>query len=96
MKPRLPFTRKAEWRFRWLVTESWEVLHRVVAGTKSEGGPNCGVGAADATTACGLRRPFLAMPGVLSRMGRPRCKRCCRAVGVPQGNGAPFNQGINA
>jgi hypothetical protein len=31
------------------------------------------------------------MPGIFSRMGAPRCKRCCKAVGIPAGNGAPYN-----
>lgn len=40
--------------------------------------------------ACGLRAQ-MALPGVLARLGRPRCKRCCKAIGITQGNGCPAN-----
>lgn len=44
-------------------------------------------------TACGLLGEF-HMPGILSRMARPRCRHCCRVVGIPPGEGAPFNEGL--
>lgn len=78
------------WRSRWLVLPRWGVLHRVAAITWDE--PDemiCGYG----QTVCG-RNGFLRMPGIFSRMGLKRCPRCCKAMGIPQGDGAPFNEGI--
>jgi hypothetical protein len=49
----------------------------------------CPVGI-EGITACGLSGR-LGMPGLFSRMDAPRCKRCCKKVGIPYGNGAPFN-----
>jgi len=34
------------------------------------------------------------MPGIFSRMGAPRCKACCRALGLPEGDGAPYNSNL--
>ena len=42
------------------------------------------------TASCGLQTMFW-IPGIFSRMGAPRCKRCCRATGLPQGKGSPKN-----
>jgi hypothetical protein len=44
----------------------------------------------EGTTACG-RSGRLDMPGIFSRMGAPRCKQCCKKVGIPAGKGAPAN-----
>jgi hypothetical protein len=41
-------------------------------------------------TVCG-RAGWLHMPGIFSRMGLVRCRICCARMGIPQGNGAPFN-----
>jgi hypothetical protein len=41
-------------------------------------------------TVCGLGG-FLTMPGILGRLGAPRCKHCCRILSIPDGDGAPFN-----
>lgn len=43
-----------------------------------------------AYTACG-RRGWYSIPGVFSRMGLDRCKRCCKARGYPPGKGSPKN-----
>lgn len=78
------------WRSRWLVLPSWGRLHRVseiVWEDSEDDGMRAGMG----TTLCG-RRGFLTMPGILSRMGAPRCADCCRILGIPTGDGAPFNQ----
>ena len=45
-------------------------------------------------TICG-RKGSLMMPGIFSRIGLPRCSRCCDILGIPRGEGAPFNQGID-
>ena len=44
----------------------------------------------EGTTACGRSGRF-DMPGIFSRMGAPRCRQCCKKVGIPPGDGAPFN-----
>lgn len=48
-------------------------------------------GAALVAAACGLHTRFTAA-GILSRMGRPRCARCCARLGVPRGDGTPRNE----
>lgn len=30
-------------------------------------------------------------PGIAARIVLPRCKRCCDALGIPYGQGTPFN-----
>jgi hypothetical protein len=44
----------------------------------------------EATAACGLTTRW-AWPGVFSRLGKPRCMHCCRALGIPPGDGTPAN-----
>jgi len=83
----LPIPRD-RWHSRWLVfPRSWTALHRV-ATIEWEGGEDmiAGTGA----TVCG-RRGRMIMPGFMSRLGLPRCAHCCRRLGIPAGNGAPFN-----
>jgi hypothetical protein len=80
-----------DWRLRWMQTGwSGELLHRVYALDWNE--DTC---EADGVTACG-QMDVLRMPGLLSRMAATRCPICCDIAGVPRGNGAPFNQGIDA
>lgn len=45
------------------------------------------------TTACG-KRLEMRIPGVLSRMFSPRCRSCCKALGIPQGYGTPWNANL--
>lgn len=40
---------------------------------------------------CGLRRRWW-MPGIASRICRPRCTPCSRALGIPAGHGTPVNE----
>ena len=89
----LPFADRSDWVWRWLVTPAWLRLHRVVGYVERDDDEMMGV--SDAVTACGLRRPFLRMPGMLSRMMLPRCKHCCRKLGVVDGAGAPYNSGMH-
>lgn len=44
----------------------------------------------DAHLACG-RTATVNIPGVLSRLSRPRCRQCCRAMNYPSGYGSPKN-----
>lgn len=77
---------KDHWRSRWLVTRRWTVLHRVSAIEWQDGEMIEGPG----VTVCG-HHAHLRMPGIFSRMGLPRCKVCCRRLGIPAGDGAPYN-----
>jgi hypothetical protein len=76
----------AEWD--WVYTASAGALHAVrhlefpAEFEMDAGGPG--------TTVCGVTT-WLSIPGLFSRMGLRRCKRCCAAVGFPQGVGAPKN-----
>jgi len=81
-----------DWRSRWLVFESWRCLHRVAEiawwddSDKIRG---------DGVTVCGTEG-FLMMPGIMSRMGLRRCKKCCDMMGVPSGEGSPYNEGVRS
>lgn len=42
------------------------------------------------TSTCGLWNTWL-IPGLISRMSRPRCSKCCDKLGWPRGVGSPKN-----
>ena len=98
----LPLT-TVDWRSRWLVTNEWDKLHRIAeirwGWVSDENGKlfqdTCedekinGIG----VTLCGIEGP-VGMPGIFSRMGLERCPRCCELMGIPEGKGNPFNEGI--
>jgi hypothetical protein len=87
--PPLPIPQD-DWRRRWMVFPRWRNLHRVAEiAWSDEEDMISGEGA----TVCG-RRGSLAIPGIFSRMGLKRCPQCCRAMGIPQGNGSPYNADI--
>jgi hypothetical protein len=44
----------------------------------------------DGRTVCGYSGA-LRIPGLFTRMGAERCKRCCRMTGMPHGRGSPKN-----
>jgi hypothetical protein len=79
------------WRKRWVQMGRSVVLHRVAATEgddwEADGWVPIGV---QGVTACG-RKGRLGMPGILSRMNAPRCRQCCRRLGIPAGQGAPYN-----
>ena len=79
-----------DWRMAWWVLPGWRRLHRV-----SELVPDRlhGHALGEGVTVCG-QRGSLAMPGLFSRMGLPRCAHCCRILGCPPGDGAPYNHGL--
>jgi hypothetical protein len=70
----------------WVTTASGERLHAPQDIRPREGWEPHYTG----TTACDLRGN-LFVPGVFSRMGMPRCLRCCAARGYPPGTGSPMN-----
>jgi hypothetical protein len=81
----------------WLTTvASWSHLHAI---------PRAAVDPADEDTVealCGGPWPVLTavcgctaewtMPGMFSRMGMARCARCCRKLGIAEGDGTPANE----
>jgi hypothetical protein len=81
------FLWRTSWHNRWLQATRGFVLHRIAVVVRRERYFYVGV---DGETVCGLKGRFY-MPGVCSRTGAPRCKRCCQALGIPAGNGAPYN-----
>ena len=80
-----------DWRKRWLQSGNRARLHRVASIAWADSDEIWGHGA----TACG-EFGELHMPGILSRMGAPRCERCCAVARIPAGAGAPFNAGLDA
>lgn len=93
---KLPFRSRDEWRWRWMqVSFSKETtLHRMFEVDRLflAGGEILGV------SACCMQGRFME-PGPISRGvlrgGARRCPRCCDAVGVAHGRGAPYNHGEN-
>ncbi|MCP2339200.1 hypothetical protein [Actinomadura rupiterrae] len=47
------------------------------------------------TARCGVTT-VMAWPGLFSRLSRPRCAHCCRALGIPRGHGTPGNEAARA
>lgn len=45
----------------------------------------------DVVTECGLLTEEASIPGILSRMEMIRCPACCKATGLPEGQGSPKN-----
>jgi hypothetical protein len=88
MLPPLPLDDE-KWRCRWLQFGDVGELHRVSSIEWEDGEMIYGEGA----TVCG-QVGQLSMPGIFSRMGAPRCKACCRALGLPEGDGAPYNSNL--
>lgn len=86
----LPFLNTNEWRCRWLIFPNAKVLHRVRTILWDDADQIAGRG----ETICG-RKGHLAIPGIISRISKQRCRECCRKLGIVFGSGAPFNQGID-
>lgn len=64
------------------------VLHRILRHDRAEWDKNEVWGGGE--SACGMVATF-HVPGIVSRMGAPRCKKCCRKRGIPFGYGNPRN-----
>lgn len=79
------------WRSRWIACGRSRVLHRVAEAKWDN------VAAYDGSfvegrgrTVCGMSGE-IRMPGIFNRMDGKRCVTCCKALGLPQGYGAPAN-----
>jgi hypothetical protein len=75
------------WRSRWVQFLGGARLHRLSRAAWDA--PDEMV-AGHGLAVCG-RRGRMSMPGIFSRMDAQRCPACCRALCIPNGNGAPFN-----
>ncbi|MGW3144868.1 hypothetical protein ACWDG1_09335 [Streptomyces sp. NPDC001177] len=78
----------------WLTTGQWRRLHAIPGDAITPDQMRAAIDDAEhvqAASACGLERPW-DMPGIASRLGLPRCPHCCRALGIPPGNGTPANE----
>ena len=74
----------AEWD--WITSSRSEYLH----APEDWHDPEYGAYDEHARTACG-NRGWYSIPGLFSRMGAERCRRCCKARGYPTGTGSPKN-----
>lgn len=78
--------------YMWLVTPASRRLHHASFDDADditdveEGDIVCNV-----TLTCGRRVGWVTLPGVLTRLGEPRCARCCKKTGLPLGDGSPKN-----
>lgn len=87
------FAKHHDWRSRWLLVGAHgEVLHRIES-LQPEGEWREDVTSAEGRAICG-RTGWFFIPGIFSRMGAKRCERCCDLLGIPHGDGAPFNSDI--
>ena len=74
----------AEWD--WVELLAGSVLHAVASVTNDPDDDWRGEGA----TECGRSGEFV-IPGLFTRMGAQRCKRCCDRTSMPHGKGSPKN-----
>ena len=77
-----------EWDWWYTGKPDCSVLHAAIVTQD----PILEVGG-NGVTQCG-RKLQLFIPGIFSRMGLPRCKRCCTRLGWPQGIGSPKNDAL--
>lgn len=80
----------------WWLTPSkqWRILHAIpgaaVDPDDEDAVDSLRIEGITATAACGVTTRW-SWPGVFSRLGKPRCAHCCRALGIPRGDGTPAN-----
>lgn len=73
-------------RWDWVITPAGGVLHHVADWHRVDDVEWTATG----RTSCGLVGR-VTIPGLLSRMGLSRCKRCCDKLSWPRGIGSPKN-----
>ena len=77
------------WVWRWCQTRAGRILHRlsdIDEQLDTEFIGRSGQG----KSLCGISGRFF-MPGIFSRLGAMRCKKCCKLAGIYRGYGAPYN-----
>jgi hypothetical protein len=78
--------------YDWLLTPTGDKLHHatlvpeLIEDLEEEGTLGQYV-----TIDCGRTVYYVSIPGVLSRLARERCVRCCKKNGLPPGVGSPKN-----
>lgn len=73
-------------RADWVQSPSGVILHHLAEVESVDEGEWCATG----RSACGVRTTW-RIPGMLSRMGAVRCRRCCDRLGIAHGVGSPKN-----
>jgi len=73
-------------RADWVQSPSGVILHHLAEVEAVNEGEWCATG----RSACGVRTTW-RIPGMLSRMGAERCRRCCDKLGIARGIGSPKN-----
>lgn len=89
---KLPFTTGDMSHWRWMTVGGGATLHRIRCFRRQE--EIQFVGLENIRTVCGLSSNRVTMPGVFSRLQAPRCKTCCKRLGITYGEGCPYNEGI--
>ena len=74
----------------WYYTANGERLHHLPGSGAPFWDQAVNEGGAMGLAACGQPGRYIA-PGVMHRLGLPRCVRCCDSLGIPWGNGTPVN-----
>lgn len=85
---------KNYWEQLWLQFESSATLHRASVNVQENRNSKWVVRNFTGTTVCGKNSSLLWFPGIGSQLAAPRCRTCCKVVGVPFGKGNPYNDGI--
>lgn len=90
MSDRPLFWKRDDWRSRWLMGDGNDDLHRIERLDVDPAEWREEVTSGPGQAVCGAEGTF-RIPGIFSRMGAPRCERCCDLVGIDHGDGAPGN-----
>lgn len=93
MKKLFPRRYSVDWRKRWVYGPNGGVLHRVAVMPKDWAADGWVPIGGEGIVLCGLEKRW-GMPGLFSRLYQARCKRCCRILGIPFGDGCPFNDKV--
>lgn len=82
------FRNLAEWDWVYLSDRPRRLHH--LSGFEDDPHKHYASVSAIGTSTCGIEGRF-HIPGMFSRMGMPRCARCCDRLGWPRGVGSPKN-----
>ena len=76
----------------WLVSRGGKLLHHAdLSPDAAEEMEEMAALVGDIRLTCGRRVSVAMIPGIFARMGARRCRRCCAALGYPEGVGSPKN-----